>query len=163
MTAQHAQTPAIVRTFRQQLSSTRRGARLARRLAAQQLDAWSVPYGSDTSDTVSLIVSELAANAALHGRTRGRDFRLTLAVTDDDRLRIEVSDTRPERLPTAADQTPSPHSESGRGLLLVRALADRWGVREGPPPLKTVWAEVPLPSGTGRAPKCGRPVTSGEG
>jgi hypothetical protein len=57
-----------------------------------------------------------------------------------DALRIEVTDTRGDRLPrlrhTAAD------AESGRGLLLVEALADRWGFVPGPPPRKTVWAEV---------------------
>lgn len=31
---------------------------------------------------------------------------------------------------------------SGRGLHLVDALADRWGVSEGRWPRKTVWAEI---------------------
>lgn len=32
-------------------------------------------------------------------------------------------------------------AESGRGFLLVTALADRWGVEPYPPGGKTVWAE----------------------
>lgn len=44
--------------------------------------------------------------------------------------------TLPQRTPTAPD------AESGRGLLLVEALADRWGAAAGPYPRKTVWAEV---------------------
>jgi len=28
------------------------------------------------------------------------------------------------------------------GLVIVEALADRWGVIPGPPPRKTVWAEI---------------------
>ncbi|GAA3980978.1 hypothetical protein GCM10022232_11380 [Streptomyces plumbiresistens] len=36
-------------------------------------------------------------------------------------------------------------AESGRGLLLVEALADRWGTAQGPHPRKTVWAELCLP------------------
>jgi anti-sigma regulatory factor (Ser/Thr protein kinase) len=55
---------------------------------------------------------------------------------------VEVSDTRAERRPVATTAT-DPDSESGRGLLLVAALADDWGVtdrREGPG--KTVWAVV---------------------
>jgi hypothetical protein len=32
-------------------------------------------------------------------------------------------------------------TESGRGLLLVAALADRWGVEPYPPGGKAVWAE----------------------
>lgn len=35
--------------------------------------------------------------------------------------------------------------ESGRGLLLVDALADRWGVAEERFPCKTIWAELRLP------------------
>ena len=35
-------------------------------------------------------------------------------------------------------------AKSGYGLLLVAELADRWGVRTGPVPCKTVWAEVEL-------------------
>jgi anti-sigma regulatory factor (Ser/Thr protein kinase) len=87
------------------------------------------------------IVAELAANAATHGRVPGRDFRLTLYVVADT-LRIEVTDTRPDRLPHL---TPAgPGAESGRGLVLVDSLSDRWGVAAGPYPRKTVWAECAL-------------------
>jgi anti-sigma regulatory factor (Ser/Thr protein kinase) len=88
------------------------------------------------------IVAELAANAV----TPGRDFRLTLYVVGDT-LRIEVTDTRGDHLPQA--RPPLPDGESGRGLLLVDTLADRWGVRSGPAPRKTVWAELAL-APTGR-------------
>lgn len=90
-------------------------------------------------DRAAQIVAELAANAATHGRVTGRDFRLTLYVVAGT-LRIEVSDTRGDRLPRL--QQADPYGESGRGLLLVDALADRWGVTPGPRPRKTVWAEV---------------------
>ena len=73
------------------------------------------------------------------GRSRCRDFRLTLYVVGDI-LRIEVTDTRGQELPHP--QQPSPEAESGRGLLLVEALAHRWGVTEGRFPRKTVWAEL---------------------
>lgn len=39
---------------------------------------------------------------------------------------------------------PADDSESGRGLLIVEALADRWGVVLGPVPRKVVWAETSL-------------------
>ncbi|MGY3204511.1 hypothetical protein [Streptomyces sp. TE5632] len=42
-------------------TSTPRGARLARRLAAIRLDAWGIPYGTDPHDTIVLIVAELTA------------------------------------------------------------------------------------------------------
>ncbi|MEU0069926.1 ATP-binding protein [Streptomyces sp. NPDC006332] len=143
------QGPVTVRTFAQRLSSTPRGARLARYLAVHQLHAWGIPHGSDPSDAVALIVAELAANAVTHGRVPGRDFelRLTLVVGS---VRVEVTDTRPQpRPPAPADvrhRPPCPLAEAGRGLLLVDALADRWEVvdRE-PPPGKTVRAEIDLP------------------
>ncbi|MGW3287455.1 ATP-binding protein [Streptomyces sp. NPDC001002] len=124
-----------IRNFSVPLSPTPRGARLARLLAAEQLHAWDLPL-----ETASQIVAELAANAVTHGRVPGRDFRLTLYVVGNT-LRIEVTDTRADALPPLAP-APAPGAESGRGLLLVDALADRWGVAMGPYPRKTVWAEV---------------------
>ncbi|MFF0157986.1 ATP-binding protein [Streptomyces sp. NPDC005263] len=143
------QGPVTVRTFAQRLSSTPRGARLARYLALNQLHAWGIPHGSDPSDAVALIVAELAANAVTHGRVPGRDFELRLALVVG-RVRVEVTDTRPQpRPPAPADvrhRPPSPLAEAGRGLLLVDALADRWEVIDRkPPPGKTVRAEVDLP------------------
>lgn len=43
---------------------------------------------------------------------------------------------------TPGDVPPLPDAESGRGLLLVTALADPWGMDLSAPPLKTVWAEL---------------------
>lgn len=116
------------------LSSTPRGARLARLLTVNALRNWGIP-----AEAASHVVAELAANAATHGRPPGRSFRLTLHVVGDT-LRIEVTDTRGDRMP--APQVPDAAGESGRGLLLVEALADRWGVVEGQFPHKTVWAEL---------------------
>ncbi|MFD4030965.1 ATP-binding protein [Streptomyces sp. NPDC058637] len=122
------------------LSSTPRGARLARRLAEQQLAAWGIAYDSGTARTVALVTAELAANAITHGRLPGRDFRLALGLLPHA-VRIEVTDARPERLlpnlsPALADVT------AGRGLLIVDAYADRWGCTVRDTHTKTVWAEV---------------------
>ncbi|MCK8435881.1 ATP-binding protein [Streptomyces sp. D2-8] len=125
-----------IRNFSLQLSPTPRGARLARLLATEQLRSWGLPL-----DPARQVIAELAANAAAHGRIPGRDFRLLLHVVADT-LRIEVTDTRGDRLPSP--RLPDPDTESGRGLLLVDALADRWGVTPGLPPRKTVWAELDL-------------------
>ncbi|MEU4921058.1 ATP-binding protein [Streptomyces parvus] len=122
--------------FAVQLSATRRGARLARLLATEQLRSWGLPL-----EDASLVIGELATNAALHGYVPGRDFRITLSVYGDV-LRIEVADTRGDRLPEKRD--PDAGSEGGRGLLLVEALSVRWGTEHGPFPRKTVWAEVAL-------------------
>ncbi|MCZ1001884.1 ATP-binding protein [Streptomyces mirabilis] len=125
-----------IRNFSVLLSPTPRGARLGRFLATEQLRTWGLPM-----DRAAHIVAELAANAATHGRVPGRDFRLTLYVVAAT-LRIEVTDTRGDRLPCARHSAPD--AESGRGLVLVDALADRWGWAPGPPPRKTVWAELDL-------------------
>lgn len=127
-----------VRRFTVPLSATRRGARLARLLAVQQLSEWGVPL-----DPARSLVAELAANAVLHGRVPGRSFRLTLSVAGPGVLRIEVTDPRGDRLPSGAPSGDVP-AESGYGLAMVEELADRWGVRVGPVPCKTVWAEVRL-------------------
>ncbi|NGO49507.1 ATP-binding protein, partial [Streptomyces ureilyticus] len=130
------------RHFSALLSPTPRGARLARLarlLATEWLRTWDLPYG--ITETAAHLVAELAANAATHGRVTGRDFRLAL-LAHAKTLRIEVTDTRGDNLPRL--QPPSPETESGRGLLLVESLANRWGVELGPVPRKTVWAELDL-------------------
>jgi hypothetical protein len=54
-----------------------------------------------------------------------------------------VTDARGEQLPLlCVDFETAVDSESGRGLLLVAALADHWGAEPYPPGDKTVWAEV---------------------
>lgn len=60
--------PITPSAFSMRLSSTRRGARLARRMAEHLLDAWGVPYDSEPHDTLTLVVAELCANAVQHGR-----------------------------------------------------------------------------------------------
>lgn len=142
--------PRTERLFVQRFSSTPRGARLARRLAVHQLNVWGIPYRSDVSGTVALLVAELAANAATHGRVPGRDFGLLLGMIAGcpealGRLRIEVSDTRGERRPPGPGEVvkPPPGSGGGYGLVLVEALADRWAVLDRVPG-KTVGVELDL-------------------
>ncbi|WP_438319173.1 ATP-binding protein [Streptomyces sp. HUAS TT3] len=112
-----------------QLSATPRGARLGQLLAVEQLRSWGVRF-----DKAEPVIAELIANAVTHGRVPGRDFRLTLSVDGVGTLRIELTDTR-------ADRLPDPQA-GGKGLQVVAELADRWGVDLGPAPWKTVWAEL---------------------
>ncbi|WYB31786.1 ATP-binding protein [Streptomyces sp. SM1P] len=133
--------PSTDRSFTVLLSPTRRGARLARLLTVAHLGAWGLP-----SETAAHIVAELAANASVHGRVQGRDFQLALTVSGNT-LRIEVTDTRGDSVPPGPGAVKAPeddHAEHGRGLLIVEALADHWGVAPGPVPRKTVWAEIDL-------------------
>ncbi|WP_234532950.1 ATP-binding protein [Streptomyces shenzhenensis] len=140
MSATLPQPTGTMATFVQLLSSTRRGARLARLLAATQLRAWDL--SPDVSERAEQIVAELAANAALHGRVQGRDFRLALTLdTTTGLLRIAVTDAKGGQLPVVPPDSATDR-ETGRGLLMVGALADRWGTEPHPPGGKTVWAEV---------------------
>ncbi|WP_236576474.1 ATP-binding protein [Streptomyces sp. HF10] len=130
--------------FAMRFTSTPRGARLARRLVSLRLDEWGHPYDGRVNEAVTLIAAEFVANAVRHGRVPGRDFHLRLA-EEDGVVRLEVSDTRGERLP----EPRVPCGEGGRGLILVEALADTWGVAPRQPG-KTVWAEVRLSPATHR-------------
>jgi len=89
-------------------------------------------------ETALLVVTELVTNAVRHGQSR-----VTLALTlDDDRLLLEVADDG-SGVPQV--RHPGWQAVGGRGLLLVEALATRWGVRRSGRG-KVVWAELPAPS-----------------
>ncbi|MDB1088419.1 ATP-binding protein [Streptomyces sp. ACA25] len=126
--------------FVMSFSSTRHGARLARLLVAERMNAWGVSYDSEDSSAVALLVAELAANAVVHGHHRGWDFRLRVTRRQHV-VRVEVTDTRADRRPAPA--SPRPSDTSGRGLLIVSAIASRWGVAECARG-KTVWCEYVL-------------------
>ncbi|MFC8699452.1 ATP-binding protein [Streptomyces parvus] len=132
---------ATTHHFRLTFPTSRHGAHTARHAAerwlADQRDCPEVTVGDEDAATASFLIAELTANAALHGRVRGRHARLALTLTAST-LRIEVTDARGDRLPAP---TPDAEGESGRGLLLVASLADAWGCEPHHPGGKTVWAE----------------------
>lgn len=108
---------------------------LARRRAQRLVTDWGHPeLAADTA----LLVSELGGNAVLHGCLHHRLFRVELALTEHA-VRVSVSDPKGELLPSPREAT---NDETfGRGLLIVREVADRWGVEElavG----KSVWCEL---------------------
>jgi anti-sigma regulatory factor (Ser/Thr protein kinase) len=105
-------------------------------LLAQDLD---LLLSDQILETVELLAGEVIANAVLYTGTP-----CEVSVTSaGERLRVEVTDTDPS-LPSAVEVGPT--DESGRGLLLVDALADAWGTRPEPPG-KTTWFEItPEPS-----------------
>ncbi len=146
------QSAVTVRVFRRRFAADPGGARLARRVGLYHLHTWGIPYLSDASESAALIIGELAANAVTHGLVPGRDFELRLTHAPGDPevpgvLRIEVSDTRTECRPPGPGEiaAPADGDDSGRGLLIVDALADRWAVLDRvPQPGKTVRAELDL-------------------
>jgi anti-sigma regulatory factor (Ser/Thr protein kinase) len=87
-------------------------------------------------DDVLVLTSELVTNAVLHART---PLEVGVSITDDVVL-ICVGDGCQATPVHPSGQTPSDGSENGRGIMLIRALADDWGVlpaetRQG----KAVW------------------------
>jgi len=92
-----------------------------------------VDWGFDLAEGV-LILSELAANAVVHGRS---PFSVILKRTDHHVL-IEVSDKSPE-WPVLR---PASDDEGGRGLAIVTRVARSWGCLPDLHGGKTVWAEV---------------------
>jgi two-component sensor histidine kinase len=136
-------------SFAEQFVSSPQGAQLARHRAVRRMEVWGYPPASDVSCAVALIVGELTANAVQHGRVPGRDFGLRLALDVAAGLvRIEVADAAAAKRPPTAPPSSYPEGESGRGLLLVDALALRWGSASRRPVGKTVWAEVPIEAST---------------
>ncbi|MFD5749487.1 ATP-binding protein [Streptomyces sp. NPDC127033] len=112
----------------------RRSVPAARKFAHWALTDWALTEGFRCAD-VLLCVSELSTNALLHGVPPGRGFRLFLRY-DGDVLRVEVHDSGPG----VPEVVGAGDGEGGRGLLLVAAYADRWGVSERRPG-KVVWCE----------------------
>jgi PAS domain S-box-containing protein len=127
-------TPAVTRPF----PATTASVGQARRFLVDQLPA-GLTRGED-ADALVLMLSELATNAVQHAAT---EFEVVVDVAPDrSRIRVEVSDGAPG-FPTPPEQLPdAPH---GRGLHIVRALSEAWGVEmRRDRPGKTVWFSLPL-------------------
>jgi len=104
----------------------------ARELVARACALWDLP---GPADSAALVAAELVANAVDHAGTM-LSVRLTLTARY---LIIAVRDgsTTPPRL---ADGPPA-EVASGRGLMIVDALARRWGTLAGDEG-KVVWAAL---------------------
>ena len=93
-------------------------------------------HREDLVDSAQLALSEVVTNAVLHAHT---DLEVTLALTDDGALLVEVADRNPQ-LPVQrnyADQ-----ATTGRGMELVAAVTAACGVRSRGADGKTVWFVV---------------------
>jgi anti-sigma regulatory factor (Ser/Thr protein kinase) len=75
-----------------------------------------------------LLATEIVSNAVKHGEHGDPDQWIGLVVRmEDESVRIQVSDSGPGFRPHVV--RPDDDDPSGRGLLLLDALSDRWGVR----------------------------------
>jgi sigma-B regulation protein RsbU (phosphoserine phosphatase) len=106
----------------------------ARRFAAQAVSELGGP--AEATCEVQLLVSELATNAVVHA---GTPMRLSV-LGGPQGLRVEVRDDDPT-VPASPSAMPSPTATGGRGILLVDAIADHWGVNRSEKG-KTIWFEL---------------------
>ena len=93
----------------------------------------------DLIEDAQVLVSEVVTNAVLHGRPQ-----ITLLVrVDQPSIGVAVADSG-DNLPAKPQGAPPPSQPSGRGLMIVDALASAWGVTPHPDPLpgKIVWFEL---------------------
>ncbi|WP_329160178.1 serine/threonine-protein phosphatase [Streptomyces sp. NBC_01717] len=95
-------------------------------------------------DTLELLTSEVVTNALIHA-----DSEVELRLREyPDRIRVEVRDSDPHPpVPTAivADEENNQEAESGRGLLIVDALAGDWGSSPAGRG-KTTWFDIAIPA-----------------
>lgn len=99
---------------------------VARAHVVGALVEWGMPADAELSDTVRLIVSELATNAVQHTLGRSPTFRVDVVLVREERVHIGVTDSHPrfpKRLPAAVQQ------DNGRGLVIIRCLAAEHGGR----------------------------------
>jgi anti-sigma regulatory factor (Ser/Thr protein kinase) len=106
------------------------------------------------TEKAELIASELASNAVIASAgsdghpvdVTGRTALIQVCLlTDGLRALLEVWDQAPG-IPEIRNA--DGHEESGRGLVLVEAIADKWGWRPAASrPGKVVWAEISTPLG----------------
>ncbi|MET7486606.1 ATP-binding protein [Streptomyces sp. NPDC005538] len=117
------------------LSAGGEAVREARHLVLEHLETWGT--APEERDTAALVISELFTNAVVH--------------TASDVITCSLGASRDWLLITVADDgsgqsTPRPqsvglHDEGGRGLMIVKAVAKRWGVsRTGNGDGRVVWA-----------------------
>ncbi len=119
-----------------------------RRIVSAQLRYWHL---DPLIDRAALGVTELLTNVHRHAQP---DKNCTVEIELQlDRLTVSVRDHDP-RLPVVEDGTEiAPMATCGRGLAMVAAVSESWGVRphdDG----KVVWFTLPAPTAT---PKAARP------
>ncbi|MGY2874477.1 CheY-like chemotaxis protein [Marmoricola sp. URHA0025 HA25] len=106
-------------------------AREARAVVTDLLQGWGY---QELVDDAALVVSELVTNAVTHAGSNCA----VLVNRSGDGVRIEVRD---QGTGMPSPRSPSDAAESGRGLMIVSALAKAWGI-DTEPPSKSVWVEL---------------------
>jgi anti-sigma regulatory factor (Ser/Thr protein kinase) len=123
----------IENEYRAEFTVGEHSARHLRRILRLQLAGAGMPEAADAAE---LALTELVANVVRH--VPGRHCRICFLLRRGG-VRVEITDGC-SRLPALA--TGEALAEGGRGLLLVEAVTDRWGVEpHSDGSGKTVWFE----------------------
>ncbi|MFJ2095496.1 ATP-binding protein [Streptomyces sp. NPDC087901] len=93
-----------------------------RRVGCAVLSSWGLHR---CREDAALVISELVTNAILHGHGP-----VSLRMVDRQSI-LEVSVGSDGPVPDLAVRLAGDDDEFGRGLILVRAVAEAWGVRDG--------------------------------
>jgi anti-sigma regulatory factor (Ser/Thr protein kinase) len=109
-----------------------RGGPEAVRAARHAIEQFADQQELSRIDDLRLLVSELVTNSVLHGGAGPQD-RLRLSIRrPGDRVRVEVHDNgRAWGRHIRSTSLESVAPPGGWGLMLVGALADRWGIEGG--------------------------------
>lgn len=121
----------VIDCARTSLAPDTASVRAARRFVDETLQQWRFV---DPLGTVSLLVSELVTNAVLHA---GSEVEVAIQL-HSGRVRVDVADGSAAGMHRRG---PSDAGVSGRGIALVEALSDAWGLTARPEG-KSVWFEV---------------------
>jgi serine phosphatase RsbU (regulator of sigma subunit)/anti-sigma regulatory factor (Ser/Thr protein kinase)/putative methionine-R-sulfoxide reductase with GAF domain len=122
----------------------------ARGLVEDALAGWAA---DDVTDDATLLVSELATNAVVHA---GTDFEVSAELVGDA-VEVSVTDRHPTRTLPPPPESVDTDLESGRGLFLTAALAEKWGV-DYTSTTKRVWFRLPLAGGAVPSPRTAAPA-----
>ena len=106
--------------------------------ARRSLEEVGSHLGGEMLDDITLLVNELVTNSVKFGGHGHIQLRLSGSPRG---VRVEVHDEGPGFAPSGS--SPGEEDTSGRGLFLVDAIADRWGVSlDG---TTCVWFEIDRP------------------
>lgn len=140
------------RQARLEIDPDRSASHAARQWSRQVLEEWGLER---VGDDVELVLGELVVNLVLHAGTAGE----VVLRESGPGIRVEVTDRRPDLLPTEASTGLSAlfqldedegiagvsaldtETTTGRGLRLIAAVSNGWGVLPGDG-IKTVWAQL---------------------
>jgi len=168
-----ADVGAVRRVARCPLNASYAALASAREFVRHVLADWgSQADQAELSDDVSLVASEMVANALQHGV--GLDPPQVAAATDvrpsgaepDEQVGLTLLATPSALLCVVSDPSsaapvprlPDPGTVSGRGLHLIESLSESWGwspAGEGDRAGKAVWAVFPLAGGDAPAARAG--------